>query len=274
MKVLRRLFPYYTPYRGTLAAGLLLVVLSSALTSVVPRLLGDALEAMRGPAPMAHVWRLASWMVGLALLGGAARYGMRELLNGVSRWIEYDLRNDLYRHLETLDSGFYARMRTGELMARLTNDLSAVRQAAGPAIMYLVNTNFGGAFALYFMLRIDHRLTLLALLPMVVLPFLTVYLGRKIHDRFEEVQSHFGKVTTLTQENLSGVRVVRAYRQEGAEVGRFRSMSREYLRRNMGLAKLYGMMNPAFGLLAGLGSLVVLGVVAYHVRSLVRLGLV
>ncbi|NUQ20760.1 MAG: ABC transporter ATP-binding protein [Gemmatimonadaceae bacterium] len=259
MKVLRRLIPYYRPYRGALATGLLLVVLSSALTSVVPRLLGDALETMRSGAPIGRTWRLAAWMIGLALGGGAARYGMRELLNGVSRWIEYDLRNDLYRHLERLDAGFFARMRTGELMARLTNDLSAVRQAAGPAIMYLVNTIFGGAFALYFMLRIDHRLTALALLPMVVLPFLTLYLGRKIHDRFEEVQSHFGKVTTLTQENLSGVRVVRAYRQEAPEIARFREMSAVYMDKNMALARLYGAMQPSYGLLAGLGALVVLG---------------
>ena len=259
MKVLKRLIPYFRPYRGSLSLGLLLVVLSSALTSVVPRMLGDAIEAMRQGAPIGRVWTLAWWMIGLAVAGGVARYGMRELMNGISRRVEYDLRNDLYAHLERLDSGFYARMRTGEIMARLTNDLSAVRMTAGPAIMYLVNTIFGGAFALYYMLRIDHRLTALALLPMLALPVLTLKLGNMIHDRFEEVQSHFGKVTTLTQENLSGVRIVRAYRQEAAEIGRFRGMSAEYMERNLGLARLYGAMQPSYGLLAGLGTLIVLG---------------
>lgn len=259
MKVLRRLIPYFRPYRGSLSFGLFLVVLSAALTSAVPRLLGDAIESMRQGAPIGRVWMLGWWMIGLAVAGGAARYGMRELLNGISRRVEYDLRNDLYAHLERLDSGFYARMRTGEIMARLTNDLSAVRMTAGPAIMYLVNTIFGGAFALYYMLRIDHRLTALALLPMLALPVLTLKLGNMIHDRFEEVQSHFGKVTTLTQENLSGVRVVRAYRQEAAEIGRFRAMSAEYMERNLGLARLYGAMQPSYGLLAGLGTLIVLG---------------
>ncbi len=259
MKVLRRLIPYFRPYRGAMSFGLFLVVLSSALTSAVPRLLGDAIESMRQGAPIGHVWTLGWWMIGLAVTGGAARYGMRELLNGISRRVEYDLRNDLYEHLERLDSGFYARTRTGEIMARLTNDLSAVRMTAGPAIMYLVNTIFGGAFALYYMLRIDHRLTGLALLPMLALPVLTLKLGNMIHDRFEEVQSHFGKVTTLTQENLSGVRVVRAYRQEAAEIGRFREMSAEYMERNLGLARLYGAMQPSYGLLAGLGTLIVLG---------------
>lgn len=260
MKPLQRLIPYFRPYRGAVALGLFLVVLSSGLTSGVPWLLRAALDAMTDGAPLRRVLAIAGWMLVLALTGGAARYGMRELLNGISRRIEYDLRNDLYAHLQRLDAGYYARTRTGEIMARLTNDLGAVRMSAGPAIMYLVNTLFGGAFALYFMLRIDSRLTALALLPMLALPVLTLKLGRKIHDRFEEVQEHFGKVTTLTQENLSGVRVVRAYRQEAAEVVRFQRLSEEYLVKNLRLARLYGVMNPAFAFLGGLGTLMVLGV--------------
>ena len=260
MKALKRLIPYFRPYRAALALGLFLVIASSGLTSFVPWLLRAALDAMEKSAPMTRVWTLVGYMLALALLGGIARYGMRELLNGISRRIEYDLRNDLFAHLESLDAGYFARTRTGEIMARLTNDLSAVRMAAGPAIMYLVNTIFGGAFALAFMLRIDHRLTGLALLPMLLLPVLTLKLGTRIHDRFEDVQQHFGKVTTLTQENLSGVRVVRAYRQEAAEIARFRSMNDVYLDKNMRLARLYGVMNPAFGLLAGLGTLTVLGI--------------
>ena len=260
MKALKRLIPYFRPYRAGLAFGLFLVIASSGLTSVVPWLLRAALDAMERGAPMTRIWTLVGYMLALALIGGIARYGMREMLNGISRRIEYDLRNDLFAHLESLDSGYFARTRTGEIMARLTNDLSAVRMAAGPAIMYLVNTIFGGAFALAFMLRIDHRLTALALLPMLLLPVLTLKLGTKIHDRFEDVQQHFGKVTTLTQENLSGVRVVRAYRQEAAEIDRFRRMNDIYLDKNMRLARLYGIMNPAFGLLAGLGTLTVLGI--------------
>ncbi|HVD06660.1 MAG TPA: ABC transporter ATP-binding protein, partial [Gemmatimonadaceae bacterium] len=252
--------PYFRPYRAGLAFGLFLVIASSGLTSVVPWLLRAALDAMERGAPMTRIWTLVGYMLALALIGGIARYGMREMLNGISRRIEYDLRNDLFAHLELLDAGYFARTRTGEIMARLTNDLSAVRMAAGPAIMYLVNTIFGGAFALAFMLRIDHRLTALALLPMLLLPVLTLKLGTKIHDRFEDVQQHFGKVTTLTQENLSGVRVVRAYRQEAAEIDRFRRMNDIYLDKNMRLARLYGIMNPAFGLLAGLGTLTVLGI--------------
>jgi len=185
---------------------------------------------------------------------------MRELINGLSRRIEYDLRNDLFAHLLTLDAGYFGRTRTGDIMARLTNDLSAVRQAVGPAIMYLTNTVAGGVFALYFMLRIDGRLTLLAVAPMLVLPVLTIWLGRAIHERFEAVQEHFSTLTTRAQENLAGARVVRAYRQERPELARFAALNDEYLAKNMRLVRLYGLMNPAFGLLAGLGAVTVLGV--------------
>ena len=259
MSALRRLFPYFRPYRGRLALGLVLVVVSSALTSVIPWLLRAAIDGLRSGVPITRVWTLGALMVSLAIAGGALRFGMREVMNGLSRWVEYDLRNDLFRHLESLDAGYYARTRTGELMARLTNDLSAVRMAAGPAIMYLVNTIAGGLFALVFMLRISPRLTLLALLPMALLPILTVWLGNAIHARFEAVQEHFGTMTTHAQENLAGARIVRAYRQERAEVERFDALGDEYLAKNMRLVRLYGIMNPTFGLLAGLGAVVVLG---------------
>ncbi|HEX6053775.1 MAG TPA: ABC transporter ATP-binding protein [Gemmatimonadaceae bacterium] len=260
MGALGRLVPYYRPYRWQVTIGLALVVLSSALSSVTPWLLRLAIDAIGADGPVLRIWTLAGAMVGVAVVAGVFRYGMRELINGLSRRIEYDLRNDLFSHLMTLDAGFFARMRTGDIMARLTNDLSAVRQAAGPAIMYLTNTVAGGVFALYFMLRIDERLTLLALAPMVLLPVLTIWLGRAIHVRFEAVQEHFSTLTTRAQENLAGARIVRAYRQESAELERFARMNDEYLERNMGLVRLYGLMNPAFGLLAGLGAVTVLGV--------------
>ncbi|MDB4906467.1 MAG: transporter transrane region [Gemmatimonadetes bacterium] len=256
--VLGRLLPYYRPYRAKVALGLALVVVSSALASTVPWLLRLALDAVRSGAPLRRVWALGAGMIALALVSGFLRYVMRELLNGVSRWIEYDLRNDLFQRLSALDQVAFNRLRTGEIMARLTNDLGAVRMAVGPAIMYLTNTVAGGIFALAFMLRIDARLTLLALMPMTLLPVATVWLGRRIHDRFERVQEHFGDMTTMAQENLSGVRIVRAYRQEPAERARFDAMSREYLERNMALARLSAIMHPAFGLLAGLGFAVVL----------------
>jgi ATP-binding cassette subfamily B multidrug efflux pump len=242
------------------AVGLAFVVVSSAFASVTPWLLRAALDGIGSGAPSRRIWTLAAAMIGLALVAGVLRYGMRELINGLSRRIEYDLRNDLFAHLLKLDAAYFGRTRTGDIMARLTNDLNAVRQAVGPAIMYLTNTVAGAVFALYFMLRIDVRLTLLALTPMVLLPALTIWLGRAIHTRFEAVQEHFSTMTTRAQENLAGARIVRAYRQERAELDRFAALNEEYLTRNMALVRLYGVMNPAFGLLAGLGAVTVLGV--------------
>lgn len=256
-----------------LIAGLVIVIVSSALGSVVPWLLRAGVDALIAREPVRQVTLVGAGIVGVALVGGVLRFWMREILNGLSRHIEYDLRQDLFAHIATLDPGYFARTRTGDIMARLTNDLSAVRQAAGPAIMYLTSTIFGGAFALVFMLRIDVQLTLLALLPMIFLPVATIKLGGMIHQRFEGVQEQFSAMTTQAQENFAGVRVVRAYRQESAEVARFSVLNETYLDRNMSLARLYGAMNPLFGLLAGLSVVVVLGLGgALTVRGTISVG--
>ncbi|MBI1809468.1 MAG: ABC transporter ATP-binding protein [Gemmatimonadetes bacterium] len=260
MRALLRLLPYYRPYRLQVAFGLLSVMISVTLYNTIPTFLRRAIDGLRDGAPTTAIVRIAGTMVAVSLVTVVFRYLMRELLNGVSRHIENDLRDDLFVHLTRLDAPWYARTRTGEIMARLTNDLGAVRMAAGPAIMYLTNTIFGGVMAFTYMLRISPRLTLLAVMPMIALPLVMLRLGRAIHERFEAVQAHFGDLTTLAQENLSGVRIVRAYRQEGAEAARFGDMSAEYVRRNMRLARLYGVMNPAFTVLAGLGAAAVLGI--------------
>ncbi len=256
---MRRLVPYYRPYRKMLASGLGLVVLSSALGALVPWLLRSGMDALQARESLGRIAAIGGGIVAIALVGGALRFWMRQVMNGLSRYIEFDLRQALFAHLTTLDPGYFARVRTGDIMARLTNDLGAVRMAAGPAIMYLTNTIFGGAFALIFMLHIDVTLTLLALLPMAMLPVVMIKLGGLVHTRFEAVQEHFSTITTHAQENFAGVRVVRAYRQERAEVARFAALSATYVSRNMSLARLYGVMNPLFGLLAGLSVVVVLG---------------
>jgi ATP-binding cassette subfamily B multidrug efflux pump len=273
MKNLRIAAPYYKPYRIPFTIGLLIVVASSAITSVIPWLLRRAVDAIGAGAPIGTIWRLSGLIVLAAIVGGAFRYGMRELINGVSRWIEYDLRNDLFMHLETLDSAYFAQTRTGDIMARLTNDLSAVRMAVGPAVMYLANTITGALFALVFMLRIDVRLTLLALLPLLVLPVLTIRMGKAIHDRFEAVQEHFSTLTTRAQENLSGARIVRAYRQEAAEIARFGAINEHYLALNMSLVRLWGTLNPLFAFFGGLGAVIVLGVGgALAIRGTISVG--
>jgi len=260
IRALRALVPFVATYRHRMTLGLACVIGSSATASVIPWLLRRAVDELEAGALPRALWRIAAAMIGTALVTGVLRFQMRNILNAISRHVEYDLRNAMFRHLVTLDAGFFGRNRTGDLMARLTNDLSAVRMVAGPAIMYLVNTIAGGIFALVFMVGISPHLTGIAVLPMVLLPVVMAWLGALIHRRFEAVQEHFGVMTTHAQENISGARIVRAFRQEAAEEAHFASLNDEYLRRNMGLARLYGLMSPGLQLLAGLGAVAVLAI--------------
>lgn len=259
MKELGTLLPYLRPYRAGIAWGLLLVVLANAFAVVAPQLLGLAIDALERPGVTGRVvLGYAGLVVLTALLAGAARYGMRELLNGISRRIETDLRDAFFDHLLRLDASFYGRIRTGDLMSRATNDTQAVRQAVGPAVMYLVNTMVMMALALGLMLRISPRLTLLALAPLVFLPPAVLWFGRVIHQRFERIQEHFGVLSTLVQENLAGARIVRAYVQEAAQEREFDRLNGEYLQKNMALARVSGVFYPVLTFFAGLGMVIVL----------------
>lgn len=257
---LRRLLPYYHPYRLQVAVGLGAVVAAAALATLVPSFLQRGIDAIRDGSHLSEVVTLGIVMLITAVGSGALRFVMRLLLNGLSRRIETDLRRDVFARLTALDAAWFGRWRTGDLMARLTNDLSAVRMAAGPAVMYFANTVFGGLFALVMMVRISPLLTGAALLPMLGLPILMLRLGKRVHDRFEAVQGQFSLLSSRAQENLSGVRVVRAYRQEEPEIARYGALGNDYLTANVRLAQLNGLMNPGFALLAGLGTAVTIGV--------------
>jgi ATP-binding cassette subfamily B protein len=258
MEMLRTLLRYARPYRAGILLGLGLVVASNVLTVGVPYVLKLGIDALEGGATSRTLLAYAGAIVGITVLGGAARYGMRHLLNGFSRRIECDLRDDFFAHLLRLAPDFYARMHTGEIVSRATNDIQAARQVAGPAIMYLVNTAVVGGLSLALMIWIDARLTAIALIPMALLPPTMFYFGREIHDRFEKIQAQFGRISTFVQENLSGIRIVQAYRQEDAQAADFEALNREYLTQNLSLAKRWGYFHPTLTLLAGLGAVVVL----------------
>lgn len=259
MKELRALLPYIRPYRAGLVLGLIMVVLANAFGILMPEIIGAALDALEHPdvSRFTIVW-YALAVLGTALLSGAARYGMRELLNGISRRVETDLRQRFFEHLLHLDASFYGSTGTGDLMSRATNDAQAVRMAAGPAIMYLVNTVVMTAFALALMLRINVALTGVALIPMLLLAPVALGFGRVIHRRFQKIQDHLGQLSNLVQENLSGVRIVRAYVQEARQLKEFEELSAAYLEKNMALARTGGLFHPVLSLLTGLGMVIVL----------------
>ncbi len=261
MKELRTAWPFVQPYVPGYLAGLFFVIVSNVFAIVQPDLLGRGIDRIAAEGATLHiVYTYAALVLGAAFLSAIGRYWMRELLNGNSRRVETDLRDHFFAHLMRLDAGFYGRSRTGDIMSRATNDTQAVRQAVGPGIMYLVNTLVSTVMTLFLMLRISPRLTGLALIPMVFLPPITLVFGRMIHVRFERIQATFGDLSTFVQENLSGVRIVRAYAEETSQAHQFEGMNADYLERNMSLARISGAFHPSLMLLAGLGMVVVLWV--------------
>jgi ATP-binding cassette subfamily B protein len=258
MKQLRSLRPYFRPYRTALVLGLVLVVVANLFTAAGPYLVKVAIDSLEQELRYDLILRYAGLIVLVAVLGGAARFGMRELMNGISRRIETDLRNDLFGHLLRLPARFYDEWRTGDLMSRATNDVFAVRMVAGPAIMYLVNTAAVAALSLTLMIWIDPRLTLVAMLPLLLMPPVVVAFGHRIHTRFEKIQRQFSTLSSFVQENLSGARIVKAYVQEGPQADQFAHLNREYIGHNMGLARVWGAFHPTLQLLTGVGAVIVL----------------
>jgi ATP-binding cassette subfamily B protein len=267
MRELRSLLPFLRRYLRTYALGLLLVVISNYFVTLGPRFLEQGIDALRLHEPFRAVQVAVALLLAVALAGGVARYGMRELLNSGSRRVETDLRDQLYRHLQRMSAEFYDRYPTGDVMSRTTNDLLAVRMVAGPALMYLVDTSIRALLIAPAMLAISPRLTLLAFLPLLGLPVIMITLGGQVHRRSQAIQAHFAELTSHAHENLSGVRVVRAYRQEAAETDHFRELSDEYLRRNLSLARVQGLFFPLLTSMGGLSAVVVLYVGGQQVMA-------
>jgi ATP-binding cassette, subfamily B, multidrug efflux pump len=258
MRELRSLLPYLKSYRWPYLTGLALVVVSNFFATLGPRFIQHGIDALKAGGQFHAVQTAVLLLLAVALVGGVARYGMRELLNSGSRRVETDLRDQLYLHLQRMSAEFYDRYPTGDVMARTTNDLLAVRMVAGPALMYLVDTTIRALLVAPAMVGISPRLTLFALLPLLGLPVAMVSLGRIIHQRSQAIQAQFSNLTTHAHENLSGIRVVRSYRQERAEIEHFRELSTEYLDRNLGLARVQGAFFPLLTLLGGLSGFAVL----------------
>jgi ATP-binding cassette, subfamily B, multidrug efflux pump len=254
----RRLLPYVNRYRRAFVIGLICVVSTTAFQLLAPWVLKYAIDDLNQAVTERKLLLYAGLLVGISLVRGLFLFLMRRIIIGASRDIEYDIRNDLFARLEQQPLAYYQERRTGDLMSRATNDLNAVRMMIGPAIMYSTNTVLVFVVAILLMAAIDLRLTLIALIP---LPFVSItvhYFGRAIHKRFEAIQAQLSEISAVVQEALSGVRVVRAYRQEAHESERFRRANDEYLRRNRVLIRLQGAFYPSMTLFLGFGSLLVL----------------
>ena len=257
-KSLRPLFPYLKKYRGSYFVGTICVFINNGVWILFPLVLRHAVDGLKAGVTREKLLTYSLQLMGVAAIKGIFQFLTRWIMIGISREIEFDLRNDLFRHLESLSYSYYQRTRTGDIMARATNDLNAVRMLLGPAIMYSANTIVFTAGALVFMLSISPRLTIYAFLPLPLVSFVVQYFGKQIHERFEKIQAMFSEISARAQENFSGARVIRAYVQEEPEIAAFETSNREYIARSLKLVRLMGMLWPTLETMLGFAIVLVL----------------
>jgi ATP-binding cassette subfamily B protein len=257
MDDLRKFALYFRPYKKSLFVGVFCILASVVIGVLEPVYVGRAVDSLSAGPTWATITRFALIIVAIRVVSGIFLYLQRNILIGMSRHVEYDLRQDFYAHLQKQPLTFFQEHRTGDLMARATNDLAAVRQLAGPMVMYTLQTVFIVIIILPLMLRISVRLTLLLFVTMPLVSLTVKYFGQQVHVRFEKIQEFFSHITARAQENISGVRVVRAYAQEDAEVEAFKTLNREYADRNLSLVRISALMRPLIQFVIGLGMVLI-----------------
>src|ERR1700739_2155868 len=266
--MLRELGPllrYMRRYRWGYLWGTLACIATNVAAVQGPQILRKTIDELERGVSRERIIFLACIFVGIYLIKGLFLYAQRWILIGISREIEFDLRNDLFVQLERQDANFYQKYRTGDVMARMTNDLNAVRMLLGPALMYSANTVFFTVGALYFLLRISPWLTLVAWAPMPLASILVQYFGRKIHDRFEKIQESFSEISSQAQENYSGARLVRAFGREQSQMRLFEKLNRQYTIRDLCLVQLMGMLCPTLEFILGIAMIITLLVGGHEV---------
>ncbi|HEX8096873.1 MAG TPA: ABC transporter ATP-binding protein [Pyrinomonadaceae bacterium] len=253
MDDLRKFAAYFRPYKISLLTGVICILVGVVFNIMIPLVVGRAVDDLRHGVTWAVLTRAALKTLGLSLASGAFLFLQRRILIGMSRHVEYDLRKDFYAHLVDQPLSFFQENRIGDLMARATNDLSAVRQLAGPMIMYSLQTVFVVLFIVPLMLNVSVRLTLMLLVTMPLVSLTVKFFGQQVHVRFEKIQEFFAQISARAQENFTGVRVVRAYAQEGPEIEAFESLNRQYAERNLSLVRISAVMRPLMQFLIGTG---------------------
>jgi len=265
LRDLAPLFGYMRRYRWGYIWGTLACIATNIAAVQGPQILKKAVDELERGVTRERIVFLACIFVGIYLVKGVFLYAQRWILIGISREIEFDLRNDLFLQLERQDANFYQKYRTGDIMARMTNDLNAVRMLLGPALMYSANTVFFTVGALFFLLRISPWLTLVAWAPMPLASILVQYFGRKIHDRFEKIQESFSEISSQAQENYTGARLVRAFGREQSQMSLFEKLNLQYISRAQGLVQLMGMLWPTLEFILGIAMIITLLVGGHEV---------
>src|SRR5213593_2074590 len=258
MNDLHKLFGYFRPYRVSLILGIACILAGVIFNVSIPLIVGGAIDANWTRVTWTKLTIAAVKVMGARAMSGFFLFLQRRILIGMTRHIEYDLRNDFYAHLIDQPLSFFHEHRTGDLMARATNDLSAVRQLAGPMIMYSLQTVFVVIIILPILFAINWKLTLLLFVTMPLVSLTVKVFGQQVHVRFEKIQEFFAQISARAQENFTGVRVVRAYAQEGSEIAVFNRLNQEYAERNLSLVRIEAIMRPLMQFLIGIGFVLII----------------
>ncbi len=260
MEEIKKFARYFSPYKWNLFLGILFILISMAFQLLIPFYVGRAIDALSANVTRDKIIFYPLLILGISAVSGVFLFWQRRLLINTSRHIEYDMRQDFYGALVNQPLEFFQNNRVGDLMARATNDLSAIRQIVGPMILYSCQAIFALAIVLPILLNINVKLTLFLLIPLPLVSLTVKYLGAQVHVRFEKIQEYFSEITARAQENLSGVRVIRAYAQEAAEIEKFQELNREYAKRNIALVKYGAAMRPLLFFFIGLGFVIIVAV--------------
>ncbi len=260
MEQLKKFARYFNPYKWTILVGVFFILCSMSFGLFVPYMVGAAIDDLTAGITWSKIIYYPLVILGINLASGVFLFLQRRLIINTSRHIEFDMRQDFYGALVNQSLGYFQNNRVGDLMARATNDLAAVRQMVGPMILYSFQAIFALAISLPIMLNISVKLTLLLLIPMPLVTLTVKYLGEQIHKRFEKIQEFFSDITARAQENLTGVRVIRAYAQEDAEIEQFQVLNREYADQNLRLVKYAAAMRPLLFFFIGLGFVIIVAV--------------
>lgn len=249
---------YFLRYKSTLLLGILFIIISNIGSVYVPILIKDGINSLKENINTSVILKYALLIVGITLIAGVFQFLIRETIIVVSRKIEYDLRQDFWQHIQKLPLRFFQNNSTGNIMAHATNDINAVRSFVGPAVMYSIDNGVLFIMIISIMISLSPALTFYALLPLPVLSFLVYVVMKKVHKRYIKIQEKFSDLTTLAQENFSGIRVIKSYVRENYEINKYKEHSFEYLKRKMDLVRLQALFHPVFFMIAGLSAIIVI----------------
>ena len=273
MRSLLELKPYLLKYKKLLTLGVLAILISEAFYVLIPILIGRAIDSLKSGVTGEKLLWFASLVISSTLLSGIASFFVRQTIIVASRKIEYDMRNDFYRHVQSLHYLYFRDKKIGDIMAYATNDIPAVRNFLGPGIMYSVETVIEFVVILGIMFSMNFKLTLVTLIPLPLISYLVYKIGKIVHERYEDIQEHFGTITTVAQENISGIRVIKSYVREDYEIEKFRKLSFEYMLKNIKLIKIQSLTYPLMILITGISIILVVWYGGYQViKGMMTLG--